>query len=205
MRGAAAAAAHRLRKRCPTPAARAGVGEQECPLDRCRGSITLVAASPAAPTVRAAPSLSECAPINVASRSIVTCSGAPTSSHARARARCAASRGPRGSLAIRSITRNAVASEATDPTNASWSRTARRSAKQSSAVAQHHRQIANHPAQVMATAPLPQLAQPQRQRPRQVALISNLRSNALPACDTSPSPSDATSTVKWRHRAAPSR
>ena len=78
----------------------------------------------------AAPSLSECALISVASRSIVNRSGTPASSHARERARACAARSrssPPGSRAIASITRNAVASEATAPNSGAWSRTVRRS------------------------------------------------------------------------------
>src|SRR5215210_6384967 len=82
----------------------------------------------------AAPSLSEWAVTSVASRSIVTRSGRTPSAHACSRARACALRrrsSPSGSEAIASITRNAVESEATSPNSGAWSRTARRSARQS--------------------------------------------------------------------------
>jgi hypothetical protein len=68
--------------------------------------------------VPAAPSFSECAPINVASMSMTICSGAAPAFHAisRARARAVRSAPSRpGSAAIASITRKAVAFEAPDP------------------------------------------------------------------------------------------
>ena len=43
------------------------------------------------------------------------------------------------------------------------------------AVGEHHRQIADHPARVMAATALLQARQPQRQRPRQPELVGDLR------------------------------
>ena len=65
--------------------------------------------------------LLECAVISVASTSIVNRSGAPCSSQNRSRARACAARSASsspGSTAIRSITRNAVESDATGPNSA---------------------------------------------------------------------------------------
>jgi len=78
--------------------------------------------------------LSEWLVMSVASRSIVTRWGFAPSFHAcsRAFARAARSSSKRaGSCAIRSITRKAVESEATSPKSGCWSRTERRSARQS--------------------------------------------------------------------------
>jgi hypothetical protein len=43
------------------------------------------------------------------------------------------------------------------------------------AVGQHHREIADYPARVMPATPLLDRCQPQRQRPRESDLVSNLR------------------------------
>jgi hypothetical protein len=66
----------------------------------------------------AAPSFSVCAPISVASTSITIRSGRAPSAQARSRARARAARSESsasGSQASRSISRNAVESEATGP------------------------------------------------------------------------------------------
>ena len=66
------------------------------------------------------------------------------------------------------------------------------------AVGEHHREIADDTADVMATAAPTQTAELDRQRTRQAGLIATRASSALPACETNPSPSGVTSTVKRR-------
>ena len=65
------------------------------------------------------------------------------------------------------------------------------------AVGEHHRQIPDHPARdracAAARAARPARARARRVRPTRSATSAN---NAAPACDTSPAPSGATSTVK---------
>jgi hypothetical protein len=118
-------------------------------------------------------------------------------SRARARAARNASTNA-GSAAIASMTRKAVAFEATSPNNGSWSRTARRSARQSPP-------SASITARSRTTRP--GSWRPRRSRipasPRDSAAVSPTRSaasatSAAPAWLTSPSPSGVTSTVNRR-------
>ena len=102
-----------------------------------------------------------------------------------------------GSEAIRSITRNAVESDATAPNSPSWSR-APEVRHALPAVGEHHRQVADHPARIMTTPPLLQAGQAQRQRPSEPNLSATCASSAVPACETRPAPSDVTSTVTER-------
>ncbi len=66
------------------------------------------------------------------------------------------------------------------------------------AVGQHHRQVAHDAARIVPAAPLAHRRQTLRQRRRQAEPVGRLGQQPAPACDTSPSPSDATSTVKRR-------
>ena len=66
------------------------------------------------------------------------------------------------------------------------------------AVGEHHREITDHPARVMATTPLLDRPQPDRQRPREPDRVGDLAQQRAPACETSPAPSDVTSTVTHR-------
>ena len=66
------------------------------------------------------------------------------------------------------------------------------------AVGEHHRQITDHPATVMTAGTQPRLADRDVQRPRQPDLSATCASNALPACETNPSPSALTFTMIWR-------
>ena len=151
--------------------------------------------------VPAAPSFSECAVTSVASRSITICSGRPPACHVRSRTAARAERSAwvsSGSEAIRSITRKAVEPEATGPNSDAWSRSARRSARQSPP-------SASITARSRTTRPgsCPERRSRTRARPRESALVSPLRSassasSPLPACDTRPSPSALTSTVNLR-------
>ena len=103
---------------------------------------------------RPAPSFSEWLPISVASRSIVKRSGAPASFHTRARAAACAARShsiASGSLAIWSITRNAVESDATAPNKSALIAEHGHVGQAVAAVGEHHRQIANHAPAVVTT------------------------------------------------------
>src|SRR5215216_3892566 len=133
--------------------------------------------------------------------SITIRSGRAPNSHARARARARAARNASnssGSLASRSISRNAVVSDATGPNNGSWSRTARRSERQSppSASITARSRITRPGSCLRRRSRRPASArESSRVKPVRSATSAN---NTAPACDTNPAPSGATSTVKQR-------
>jgi len=94
--------------------------------------------------------------------------GRVPSSHARSRALARAARSPSSSpssAATRSISRNAVVSDATGPNSGSWSRTTRRSDKQSPPSASITAKVADHTARIVAAATLAHPRQRHRQRP----------------------------------------
>ena len=87
-----------------------------------------------------------------------------------------------------SITRNAV-DVATPPprTTRAWSRTARQIGEAVAAVGEHHRQIADHAAGVMAAAALDAADATAHDSARVSPILSaTSASNALPACETNP-------------------
>ena len=141
------------------------------------------------------------APISVASRSIVSRAGAPASSHDRARARARARRA--------ALQPAGVAGDRVD--HPKRRRVRRHRPEQRRLIAhrapdlpgsRRHRRASppdrgprgpDHDRRARRRSP-PSCA---RQRPRQAGLVGRpAASNALPACDTKPSPSDVTSTVK---------
>src|SRR4051812_46667262 len=130
----------------------------------------------------------------------IRCGRAPAfQAFARARARASRSAPSSvGSAAIAAITRKAVASDATGPNSGSCSRTARRSARQSPP-------SASITARSRTTRPRscpPRrsriLARPSDNAAVRPSLSAASANSPAPACDTRPSPSDATSTVKRR-------
>ena len=67
------------------------------------------------------------------------------------------------------------------------------------AIGEHHREIADHPARVMTATPLLEPRQTHRERTREPDLVRDLPEQRGPrVLDTSPAPSDVTSTVTGR-------
>jgi hypothetical protein len=141
--------------------------------------------------------LSKWLPISVASMSIVMRSGAPN-----LRPDMLASSGVRVAQRVQQPGRPRVLVDDPEPAGVRRDRPEQRVlithrtqvGEAVSAVGEHHR----HAARVVPGVALVQARQAHRQRPRQSALVGNLRQQRAAACDTSPSPSDVTSTVTLR-------